>query len=113
LTKEFATKEKLEIVLSAPIQGETGGRGVKAMLKPNGVLAMCIQVLEIGVGPVRWSVGDFVGQAATKCFFSQLTGDCEKWCIFVRIFRMAIKNYLVEGVSGSGKTSVCDELINR
>ena len=26
---------------------------------------------------------------------------------------MAMKNYLVEGVSGSGKTSVCDELINR
>ena len=26
--REFAAKEKLEIVLSAPIQGEAGGRGV-------------------------------------------------------------------------------------
>ena len=25
--KEFAAKEKLEIVLSAPVQGEAGGRG--------------------------------------------------------------------------------------
>jgi hypothetical protein len=58
-------------------------------------------------------VGDFVGQAATTCFFSSLTGDCEKWGIFVRIFRMAMKNYLVEGVSGAGKTSVCDALIPR
>jgi len=28
IEKEFAAKEKLEIVLSAPIQGEAGGRGV-------------------------------------------------------------------------------------
>jgi len=27
LTKEFVAKEKLEIVLSAPIRGEAGGRG--------------------------------------------------------------------------------------
>ena len=27
LIKEFAAKEKLEIVLSAPVQGEAGGRG--------------------------------------------------------------------------------------
>jgi len=27
LEKEFAAKEKLEIVLSAPVQGEAGGRG--------------------------------------------------------------------------------------
>ncbi|PIW97878.1 hypothetical protein COZ81_00190, partial [Candidatus Jorgensenbacteria bacterium CG_4_8_14_3_um_filter_38_10] len=26
--REFAAKEKLEIVLSAPVQGEAGGRGV-------------------------------------------------------------------------------------
>jgi hypothetical protein len=26
LTKEFAAKEKLEIVLSAPVKGEAGGR---------------------------------------------------------------------------------------
>jgi hypothetical protein len=26
---------------------------------------------------------------------------------------MGVKNYLVEGVSGSGKTSVCDELLRR
>jgi len=28
LTKEFTAKEKLEIVLSAPVQSEAGGRGV-------------------------------------------------------------------------------------
>jgi hypothetical protein len=28
INKEFAAKEKLEIVLSAPVQGEAGGRGV-------------------------------------------------------------------------------------
>jgi hypothetical protein len=38
LTKELATKEKLAIVLSAPIQGEAGGRGVKAMLPTRAAL---------------------------------------------------------------------------
>ena len=33
-TKEFATKEKLEIVLSAPVQGEAGGRGVWGEFRP-------------------------------------------------------------------------------
>jgi hypothetical protein len=32
LTNEFAAKEKLEIVLSAPVQGEAGGRGVWGVL---------------------------------------------------------------------------------
>jgi hypothetical protein len=34
LTKEFAAKEKLEIVLSAPVQGEAGGRGVWGEFRP-------------------------------------------------------------------------------
>ena len=32
--KEFAAKEKLEIVLSAPVQGEAGGRGVWGEFRP-------------------------------------------------------------------------------
>jgi hypothetical protein len=34
LTKEFAAKEKLEIVLPAPVQGEAGGRGVWEEFRP-------------------------------------------------------------------------------
>ena len=32
--KEFAAKEKLEIVLSAPVQGEAGGRGGGGGFRP-------------------------------------------------------------------------------
>ena len=32
--REFAAKEKLEIVLSAPVQGEAGGRGVWGEFRP-------------------------------------------------------------------------------
>ncbi|HQT92617.1 MAG TPA: hypothetical protein PL001_11400 [Candidatus Kryptobacter bacterium] len=31
---EFTAKEKLEIVLSAPVQGEAGGRGVWGEFRP-------------------------------------------------------------------------------
>ena len=74
--KEFAAKEKLEIVLSAPIQGEAGGRGVWGEFRPPSPASS----VRIFSNRHRQLGNEVIGSSATRArqpFFGEISSRFE------------------------------------